>query len=103
MTTTLSPLDTIIDALELDMLEPEEQEEIMSDIGALIFQGSMIRLMQVMDPATKDAFGALVDSDATEEQVSAFIAQNVPNADQLIAETIQDMTDDIVAVTGSVA
>ena len=95
-----TPLDAIIDALELEMLEPDEQEEIMSDIGSLIFQGSLIRLMQTMDPKTKDEFGALVDSDAPEEDVADFIAKRVPGADRIITETIKDMTDDILAVTG---
>lgn len=99
----MTPLEKIIDALELDQLPPAEQEEIMSDVGSIIFQSYMIKLMQVMDPATKEQFGKLVDGDASEEEISDFVSKNVPESGALIQSTIDEMVDDILAVTGSPA
>ncbi|MBU1292897.1 hypothetical protein KJ819_02400 [Patescibacteria group bacterium] len=103
MSTSGTPLEKIIDALELDQLPADEQEEIMSDIGALIFQSTMMNLMQVMDPETKEEFGKMVESDASEDEVSAFISSRVPNSDTIVQSTIDEMVDDILAVTGPVA
>ncbi|MBU2158701.1 hypothetical protein KJ848_00750 [Patescibacteria group bacterium] len=98
-----TPLEKIIDALELDQLPEQEQEEIMSDVGSIIFQSYMIKLMQLMDPKTKEEFGALIDGDASEEEVAAFVEANVPDSNKIIKATIDEMVDDILAVTGSVA
>lgn len=96
-----TPLDQIIQALDLASMTPEEQEKTMLDLNALIFRGSIMRMIEQMDEPTKEAFGKLVESDAAEEELQAFLTENVPQADQAVADTVAALTSDILAVTNS--
>lgn len=95
----MSTGSNLLDALELDALKPEEQEEILDDIGEIIAEGTMTRLMEQMDDATSAEFTKLLESEASEEQVDAFIKEHVPNSEQILQDTIDELQDDILAVT----
>jgi Protein of unknown function (DUF5663) len=89
----------ITDALEFDEMTPEEQEELMLDLGNLIYNGTMLRIMERMDEKYKDDFHALIDKNAPEEELAEFIEKHVPNADAAVEETVAELTRDILAVT----
>ncbi len=91
----------VIDALDVGSLPVEEQEALLLDLNELVFKGSMVRLIERMDEATREEFTALVDSDADDDVVEAFLRQHVPDADTAVSETIADITDDILSVTGT--
>jgi hypothetical protein len=89
----------IIEALDLAELEPEEQEELLLDLDELIFKGTMVRLIERMDEKTASAFNALLDEDASEDDIEAFLQKHVPDADSAITDTVAELTNDILAVT----
>lgn len=93
--------EEIIRALDLEALTPEEQEVLLLELHELIYRGSMLRLVERMDEGTKERFAKLLEGSVSEEEIEAFIAQNVPDADAIVTETVQELTDDIVTVTGS--
>jgi hypothetical protein len=92
---------SLLDALDISELPVEEQEEFLLELNALVFKGSLIRLIERMDEPTKDAFNALMDTDPSEEDVEAFLTERVPDADVAVQETLEELTNDILAVTGS--
>ena len=96
-----NPLDSIIEALGMNDLPPEEQESALLQLNELVFRGSITRMLESMDQSTREAFGKLVESDASEEDLQAFITQHVPNADQAVADTVAALTSDILSVTNS--
>ena len=91
----------ILDALDFVALAPEEQEELLLDINELVFKGSMVRLVEHMDDGTREEFDALISRDPDEEELQAFLAERVPGADEIVAETVEELRDDILAVTGA--
>ncbi len=93
--------DALLEALDMESLSPEEQEALLTDLNDLIYRGSMVRLLERMDDASRAAFEALVESDASEEEVEAFIQEHVPDADQAILEAVKEISDDILAATGT--
>ncbi len=101
MTINPDTQERLLNALDLDSLSPEEQESLLLEINELVFTGSMVRLVEQMDEATKAEFEALMESDASEEQVEAFLSERVPDADQAVAETVTELTNDILAATGT--
>ncbi len=90
--------DTIFDALHLTELPEVEQEQIILDLNDLIFQGTIVRLLEQMDEKTQDQFTKLLDLDASEEEVSAFVQKHVPNSHEAIKDTVAELTEDILAV-----
>ena len=91
----------ILDALDMKGLPPEEQEELLLDLGDLVFRGSMLRLIERMDDPTKDDFNTLMDKNPSEAEVMAFLKERVPDADKAVEETLADLRSDILAVTGT--
>lgn len=99
MSTTTQP-QALFDALGLKELEAEEQEELLLEINDLVFKGFMLRLIERMDDESRDAFKALMEQDPTQEEIQAFFDKNIPGADDAIRETMDDLTNDILAATG---
>lgn len=89
----------VMDALELNELPPEEQEALLLELNSLIFRGSMVRLIERMDEQTREDFAQLVDGGVDEGALEAFLKERVPDADSAVAETVQEISDDILAVT----
>jgi hypothetical protein len=96
---TDSSSNALIDALGLDELSPEQQEELLLELNEVIFRGSLVRLIERMDESAKADFAELMQKDPSEAEVSAFLAERVPDADQAVAETVADLTDDILSVS----
>jgi hypothetical protein len=94
-------LETLVTALKIDELSPEEQEAALLELNALIFRGSVIRMLEQMDEPTKNAFNELVEKDASEDELRAFLTEKVPHADQAVADTVASLTSDILAVTSN--
>ena len=92
---------TLLEALDLESLAPEEQEALLLEINELVFKSSMARLIERMDDGMRDEFAKLMESDADEETVEAFLLANVPDADKAVAEAVAELTDDILAATGT--
>ncbi len=91
---------TLLSALGIDELEPAEQEALLLDLNDLIFKGTVVSLLERMDADTRALFDDLLKTDPDEEQVLAFFQERVPDADQAVADTVKELTDDILAVTG---
>lgn len=93
-------LDALREALDIESLEPAEQEEMLLQLNEVIFQGTMLRLLDRMDESIKERFMTLLNTEPTEEQLMEFLAQNVPGADTAAAETLEEIQNDILSVTG---
>lgn len=89
----------LIDALGITSLPPEEQEALLLDLNALIVRGSMLRLMERMDEQTRADFHALMEGNPDEAAMGEFLRTRVPDADTAVTETVQQLTDDILAGT----
>lgn len=88
---------TLLEALDLSELPPEEQEALLLDLNSLVFQSSMVRLLEQMDDNTRVALEALIDTNPSEAELEAFIRSHVPQADLAVAETLKEISDDILA------
>ncbi|MFZ1988020.1 MAG: hypothetical protein WAV21_03265 [Minisyncoccia bacterium] len=94
----VSTQKNLLQALNLEDFPLKEQEEMLLSVGDLVFKNSLVKLLEQMDDAMKDAFAALLEKNPSEEEVVAFL-QKVPGADKAVAETVQELTDDILAAT----
>ncbi|HEY0948094.1 MAG TPA: DUF5663 domain-containing protein [Candidatus Paceibacterota bacterium] len=92
---------TILDTLDVAALPEEDQQALLEDLHELVFKGSLVRMIEQMDDATKEAFEALMTSDAAEEQIEAFLKERVPGADQAVEDTVRELAGDILSGTGT--
>lgn len=96
----MTPSTTLLTALGIDQLELNERVEMLNDLRELIFEGTLVRLLETMGAAEKDALDELLAADADEDTVLAFLKERVPQADDAVADTIAELESDILAVTG---
>jgi hypothetical protein len=93
--------ESLIEALGLKDLTPEEQEELLLDLNELVYKGAMVRILSSIDDDTKAALEQLLDTDPDEDTLQDFLDKNVPGASQAVEDTIQEIRDDILGVTGA--
>jgi hypothetical protein len=91
---------TLIEALGIEHLLPEEQEAMLLDLNELVFKGTLVRMLEVMTPEAKEKFETLLASDAPEEELQAFLEANVPGTQQMVLDTVEELKNDILSVTG---
>jgi hypothetical protein len=90
----------VLDALGLETMEQHEQEELLLDLNSLVFKGSLVRLIENMDEKTKEDFNDFLDTSPDEDHLIAFMVKHVPDADEILAQTLADIQNDILSVTG---
>lgn len=94
-------LSQVLDALDLSELPIEEQEELLIDLNKLVFQGSILRLYEKLDAGAKQEFLRLLETNPDDAVVDGFLRERVADADAAVAETVKEISDDILAVTGN--
>ncbi len=97
-TVTTSPVETLFATLNLSAYTPEEQEQLLTDISDTIFQGTLTRLIERMDTATRGDFNELMDHDASGDEVASFLKKRVPGAENATLEAVREVTEDIAAL-----
>lgn len=99
MSTTSTPIDRLVEALNLAALSAEEQEVVIEDLNDLILRGTLSRLVDHMDDKTQQEFKELLATNPDAEALDAFLLARVPDAKTAAKETIDEITDDILAVS----
>ena len=92
-------LTQVADALNLSALPKGKQEMVLLDIHALIFKNALVRLLERMNERNREELLALIEEDASEGEIEAFIETRVPGAQSAVAEAIMEVTGDILSVT----
>jgi hypothetical protein len=85
----------------LSELPIEEQEELLIDLNKLVFQGSILRLFEKLDATSKQEFLKLLETNPDDATVDEFLRKRVSDPDAVVAETVKEISDDILAVTGT--
>ncbi len=91
--------NSILDSVDFSELSVEDQEKFVLELNSLIFRGAVVRTIERMNEPTRAAWYELVKSGASEEKMAQFLEKKVPQADLALAETVESLADDILAVT----
>ncbi len=88
--------EKLIEALDLAALPTEEQETLLLDLNTTIFKSALLRMIETMDEPTRDEFAALMDREASEEELETFLREKVPGAEAAVNEAVETIADDIL-------
>ena len=86
----------LLEALDLGALTDEEQEDLLVEINDLVYEATMVRIIEKMDDKTLEEYEKLIDSDAPVEEIDQFISKNVPDSDKLMQDSIEELIGDIL-------
>jgi hypothetical protein len=90
----------LLAATGIESMTPTEREETLLDLGDLIFRSTLVRLIERMDEKTQEDFNAFLDTNPSEEAVTAFLTERVPGAEEVVRETVDELRNDILGATG---
>lgn len=76
----------LVEALGISSLPNDKQEEMIQQIGVLVYQGALIRSMEYMSDAEVIEFENLTNTNASPEEVFNFVKSKVENFEQIISE-----------------
>ena len=93
-----APAMNIMSALQLDMMTVPEQEKTLLALSDLVFKGTLLRVVEKMDDKTREEFSALLEKDASPEEVQSFLTARVPGADKAAGEVLADIASDMEAL-----
>jgi hypothetical protein len=97
--TDTSKFERLVEALDLSALPLAEQDELLLDLNSIIFKGSLVRMIENMDEATREEFAALMENEVDEEELEKFLSTKVPGAEAAVQEAVEALADDILAVS----
>jgi hypothetical protein len=79
----------LIKELGIDKLPRERQEELLAQMGEIVQQRILLRLLEELPEEDKDEFAALLEANQDNpEVVEMFLKEKVPNMDVLAMEEI---------------
>lgn len=70
----------------LDSLLPEEREEIILRVGALVYQNVITRALEIMQEGDQDEFEKMLDQQNKPEEIFLFLNGKVQNFEEIIKE-----------------
>ncbi len=90
----MNPIEqNIKNALNLDKLSPQEQQDIILRVGTLIYQNVLMRVMELMNEEQEDEFEKLLDANASPESIFEFLKKAAPSLEIIIGEEAAKFRD----------
>lgn len=98
MPTTQTALDNLPPEFGLDMLSEEERNELLEDLGEMVFEGAMRRTWDALDADKQDALTALLEASTSDPEnddkrtaIQTFIAEHVPEFDSYVTAEVEEL------------
>lgn len=67
----------------------EEKEAVIEETTGMIMESTMLRLLDESGEAMQEKFGALIETQPTEEQMTAFVTEHFPNFNEVLVDEIK--------------
>ena len=82
---------SLFESFNLESLPAEKQEEIVLQIGKVVFQSILIRVIPLLSEAEKEEFANIVEENMGEENTAIldYLTSKIENLDEIVAEEIE--------------
>ncbi|MES2023442.1 MAG: DUF5663 domain-containing protein [Patescibacteria group bacterium] len=88
----------IIKLFDIDKLPEDKQEEMISEIGSLIFQSVLIRVLPLLEEKDLAEYEKLTDQKMDIEKLFDFFFEKIPNFLQIVTEESENFRKDATQV-----
>ena len=90
--------ENIITALGLDELSVEEQSAFLSEVGDVIFQTSLVRLVSELTEEQQQALEAYIDTEPEPDILLAHLLEHYESFKKILQEAVLEFKEDALAV-----
>ncbi|MDE2030665.1 MAG: hypothetical protein KGI58_00160 [Patescibacteria group bacterium] len=92
----------IIEILGINKLSENERKEVVEKLGALIYQGVMLRALDIMDEEDRDTFEKLISENSDPEVIFTFVAEKIPDINEIISEETEKLKDYVTDIMSGI-
>jgi hypothetical protein len=86
---------TILDELGLTDLPQEKKEALLIKMTEVILKRIFVETMEKLVPEAQEEYAKLIEANATPEEVENFLAEKIPNYDELIKKTVDEFVEEM--------
>lgn len=83
--------ENIIKILGIDSLSLDKQKEAMEKLGAIVYQETMLRVLEILSEEDKNEFEKVIAQNPDPENLFSFLSEKVPNLDEIISEEAEKL------------
>lgn len=92
----------IIQALGIDKLPEEEQNEVLMGISRVVYQNIMLRVIDEIKEEDKDEFDTFLEKNPDDQEaIYEFLKSKIPNLDAIAAEEVEKFQKDSMNVASA--
>lgn len=93
-------IDTqLLEEMGLASLPPDKQEEALLNIGRIVYQGILLRVMEILSDEEKKEFEALLaQKPEVEDRILKFLQVKIPDLDGLVEEEIARFKEESASI-----
>jgi hypothetical protein len=93
--------DNVIEMLGLSALSPTEQEGVLEKFSGVLFQAVMLKSLEALNEEQKDKLEKVMEKNPEDlDKMLAFFRLEVPDFDQIVQDSIEEIRRAMVGVTG---
>lgn len=93
---------SIVEILGISSLPEEKQKDALEKLGAIVYQEVMLRVLDIMTETDKDEFERLIEKDPSPETMFTFLAQKVPNLDEIVIEEAKSLQEESAQILNEI-
>ncbi len=91
---------SVITLLGIDKMPLEQQNEVMTKIGGIIYQGILSRALETLPEEKQVEFEKLTDNNVEPDELFSFLTANVPTFQQIVEEEVKSFTGEVEHALG---
>lgn len=95
--------DVLIKTYNLGSLPQDQQDTTIEQIGSLIFQAILIRVIPMLSESKQGELEKLLAESATPEGLLAFLNKEIPNFNEIVGEEAENFKKESDAVMSQLA
>ncbi|MDQ3075738.1 MAG: hypothetical protein M3Q34_01270 [bacterium] len=94
--------DNIIELFGIDKLPEEQQEETIAQIGKIIFQAVLVRVLPLLEDEEMAEYDKLLESSPSPDELLSFFFDKVPGFLEIIAEESRNFQSEAESILNKI-
>ncbi|MFC1622963.1 DUF5663 domain-containing protein [Patescibacteria group bacterium] len=90
--------EAIMKELDLEGLDDEKQNEIISKMGEVILKRIFFRIMEKLNDDSRKEFEEMMSQEVDSEQLESFLSEKIPDFEKITQEIVVELKDELKSV-----
>lgn len=87
--------EEFIEELGIESLPAEQQEELLAKMSEALIKDIMVRTLERLGDADKEAYSGMLDQNTSPEEMDKFLKEKIPDYEEFIQKIITDFKEEM--------